>query len=256
MRYLISIGILLLGAQSVLAQWDPDPLANVPVSLADDEKNNVFMVSDGRGGALVVWEDNRLGTGREDIYAQQVDSLGASGLEPDGRLVCAADNNQNRPDVIRGAGGLLTAWKDDREPSTADRDTALQADTVLVHHDAPGMFSPVPVGLRGAVVVTGAPDAGLSVTGLVRLGIHPNPFNPRTTIVYELSRDNRVCLRIHDLAGRLLRTLVGDEPEQAGVYRVAWDGNDDRGRAVASGIYICRLEAAGSVASHRLVLAR
>lgn len=107
-----------------------------------------------------------------------------------------------------------------------------------------------------AVVVTGAPGEGWSAPRFVRPDNHPNPFNPHTTIVCELSRDSRVCLRIHDLAGRLVRTLVGDEPEQARVYRVAWDGSDNRGRAVAAGIHICRLEAAGSVASQRLVLTR
>ncbi len=69
----------------------------------------------------------------------------------------------------------------------------------------------------------------------------PNPFNPQTTIRYMLDRPGRTLLRVYDVRGARVRTLV-DEPQGAGAHAVDWDGRDDRGRAVASGVYFYRLE--------------
>ena len=69
----------------------------------------------------------------------------------------------------------------------------------------------------------------------------PNPFNPRTTIRYDLPVDaGRVRLRLYDAAGRLVRTLV-DGPQGAGAQSVVWNGRDDGGRPVATGVYFCEL---------------
>lgn len=71
----------------------------------------------------------------------------------------------------------------------------------------------------------------------------PNPFNPRTVIRFDLPQDARVSLRVFDLAGRLVATLVDNATLPAGRREVSWDGTDDRGRAVAAGSYACRMEA-------------
>ena len=69
---------------------------------------------------------------------------------------------------------------------------------------------------------------------------HPNPFNPRTAIAYAVPRAGKVSLRIYDLQGKLVRTLVdGEQP--AGQHVVTWQGRDDHGSAVASGLYFSRL---------------
>jgi subtilisin family serine protease len=70
----------------------------------------------------------------------------------------------------------------------------------------------------------------------------PNPFNPSTTIRFELAAPGRALLRVYSAAGHLVRTLV-DDRLAAGGYRVRWDGRDERGRAAASGIYFYKLEA-------------
>lgn len=72
---------------------------------------------------------------------------------------------------------------------------------------------------------------------------HPNPFNPTTTIGYELPEDGPVLLVICDVAGRRIRTLVQSSRESAGIHSVAWDGRDDAGRSVTSGMYFYRLHA-------------
>jgi hypothetical protein len=69
----------------------------------------------------------------------------------------------------------------------------------------------------------------------------PNPFNPATEITYSVDRDGRVRLAVYDVGGRLIRTLV-DRPMPAGTHSADWDGRDDGGRAVASGVYFYRLQ--------------
>lgn len=69
----------------------------------------------------------------------------------------------------------------------------------------------------------------------------PNPFNPSTSIAFEVPAAGRAALRIYSVRGNLVRTLV-DERLAAGGYRVRWDGRDDHGRAAASGVYFYKLE--------------
>ncbi|MFQ5648682.1 MAG: carboxypeptidase regulatory-like domain-containing protein [bacterium] len=71
---------------------------------------------------------------------------------------------------------------------------------------------------------------------------YPNPFNPTTAIKYHLPQSGEVTLKIFNLLGQQVRTLV-NKPQQAGTYTVTWDGKSDLGRPVASGIYIYRIEA-------------
>ena len=84
----------------------------------------------------------------------------------------------------------------------------------------------------------------------------PNPFNPRTNIRFELAQRTGARLAVFDLAGRRVRTLLGGEPLRAGPHSVAWTGDDDRGRSLASGVYLLRLEAGGRIESSRVTLLR
>lgn len=93
----------------------------------------------------------------------------------------------------------------------------------------------------------------------VRFGLAPNvpnPFNPRTVIGFSLERAGTARLRIHDAAGRLVRTLRDGGMLSAGRHEVAWEGLDDAGRPVAAGVYHCRLESGGQVATRRLTLVK
>lgn len=81
----------------------------------------------------------------------------------------------------------------------------------------------------------------------------PNPFNPTTTIRFDLSRPSAVFLAIHDLHGRQLRQLVqGTLPAQE--HTVSWDGRDDAGQRVPSGTYLLRLQADGSTLVRSMLL--
>lgn len=68
----------------------------------------------------------------------------------------------------------------------------------------------------------------------------PNPFNPSTTIAFGLKSRGELSLRIYDAAGRLVRTLAGGTSD-AGRYELSWNGRDDSGTSVASGVYFYRL---------------
>ncbi|MFN0150592.1 MAG: FlgD immunoglobulin-like domain containing protein [bacterium] len=83
----------------------------------------------------------------------------------------------------------------------------------------------------------------------------PNPFNPRTTIAYDLPAASDVRLSIYDVSGALVRELErGARP--AGRFTTMWEGKDSDGREVASGVYFLRLEAGSFGESRKLVLAK
>ncbi len=85
----------------------------------------------------------------------------------------------------------------------------------------------------------------------------PNPFNPVTTLEYSIAAPGRVTVRVYDLAGREVRTLV-DRDVEAGEHKVVWDGTTDVGQRAASGVYFLKMETAGHTdafrASRKLVL--
>jgi len=83
----------------------------------------------------------------------------------------------------------------------------------------------------------------------------PNPFNPSTTIRYELPAAGVVDLRIYDVAGRLVRALHHGV-ESAGPQEKTWLGRDERGQPVASGVYFYRLVAGDEVQTRRMLLAK
>ena len=82
---------------------------------------------------------------------------------------------------------------------------------------------------------------------------HPNPFNASTRIPYRLASPGPVRLVIFNALGQPVRTLV-DEFQVAGPYVVPWDGRDDRGRRVANGAYLYRLQARAQVQVRRMVV--
>jgi hypothetical protein len=84
---------------------------------------------------------------------------------------------------------------------------------------------------------------------------YPNPFNPATTIRYDLPKSELVTLKVYDILGREVATLVNDK-QVAGEKSLVWDGRDDTGKAVSSGIYIYRLRAGAYVKSRKMVLIR
>jgi hypothetical protein len=82
---------------------------------------------------------------------------------------------------------------------------------------------------------------------------YPNPFVPSTNISFTMPRTARAVLKVYDIKGRLVRTLI-DEETDAGESTVIWDGTDDGGRPVASGVYFYQLKADGLSQSKKMIL--
>ena len=84
-------------------------------------------------------------------------------------------------------------------------------------------------------------------------GAYPNPFNPSTAIAYSMAEAGRASLSVYDLAGHRVVTLL-DGPAEAGAQQLRWDGRDDAGRRLASGVYLVRFEAGGVREEEKLIL--
>ena len=84
---------------------------------------------------------------------------------------------------------------------------------------------------------------------------YPNPFNPVTKINYSLPKAGRVSLKIFDVRGRLVRTLI-DEVVQPGKHEAVWQAKDDRGQRVASGVYLYMLKTDEGVKTKKLAVVR
>jgi flagellar hook capping protein FlgD len=109
----------------------------------------------------------------------------------------------------------------------------------------------VPVDVSvGSVSISASPIAAPSV-----YAARPNPFTGTTEIPFALPSTGRVSLRVYDVAGRLMRTLV-DGSRPAGVGRATWDGKDSAGRDLSGGVYFVKLSAAGVERTLRIMKLR
>ena len=84
---------------------------------------------------------------------------------------------------------------------------------------------------------------------------YPNPFNPATTIRFDLLLSEEIDLAIYNLPGQKFATLA-QGLQEAGTYTLRWDGRDDDGRDLATGVYLYRLKAGERVETRKLLLLR
>ena len=207
------------------------PLNGVAVCAAPDAQRNVDLAADGQGGAFLAWEDNRLGTGREDIYAQRLDAAGQPAWDVHGRAVCTAVGNQERPDVVVGAGGMIAAWPD-------DRDVLYEADVYCDRVADDPTAAPELSVTALAIAVTGSPEGGLS------------------TVSFTLPRTAATTVEVFDVRGRRVRVLSAARIHAAGTYQLPWNHRDQSGRPATSGVYLVRVTAGGEAAVARVVVIR
>ncbi len=85
------------------------------------------------------------------------------------------------------------------------------------------------------------------------LSNHPNPFNPTTTISFSIPTDDKVVLKVYNIKGQLVKTLVNDHLE-AGTHKAVWNGDNQSGKNVSSGIYLYRLESCGKSKAQKMLL--
>ena len=104
-------------------------------------------------------------------------------------------------------------------------------------------------------VIPAVVDEGATYTAFSLDPNFPNPFNNSTVFRFAVSTQNDVVLSIYNLVGQPVATLV-DGPYAAGLYTVRWDGRDDAGRSLASGVYLYLLKTESQITVRKLVLAR
>jgi hypothetical protein len=212
--------------------WDP---ADVRVTLDGSSQTQPQVDADPMDNAYVVWTDQRNGSSNPDIYYAER-KAGVWGAETP--LVYATTDPTNSvqrfPGITHdGKAELYVTWSDERLPASIGKNK--------------DVYYKVGTGIVTAVEATGSPAASRLLRN------YPNPFNPNTKIHFNLKRDSQALLRVFDAQGRLVRTLV-DSYLAAGSRTVEWNGQDDRGVAIASGTYFLRLEAAGDFQARTVTL--
>jgi hypothetical protein len=139
------------------------------------------------------------------------------------------------------------------EPGT----TTVTLSNTLVYGD-PFMIdienSGVEAELSSATIIVAEPPPLVTSTTLHQN--YPNPFNPGTAIRFDVAARSPVYLRIYDVGGRVVRTLINGATYEVGEWTIEWDGRNRGGTMAPSGIYFCVFEAAGVSESRKLVIVR
>jgi|MDTC01.3.fsa_nt_gb hypothetical protein len=107
----------------------------------------------------------------------------------------------------------------------------------------------------GTGLTAGIADSDLLPEGFVLSQNYPNPFNPNTEISYQIPVEAKVTLRVHNMLGQEVKTMVS-EIQAPGVHKVSWDGLDNSGQMVASGVYTYQLNFNGAKISRKMLLMR
>lgn len=179
-----------------------------------------YVLSDVFGNAIVIFEDGRNPSLDDDIYASKLDANGNFLWNPNGVPVSTVLNNQGNFSAIKdNSGGAIIVWEDDR------------TDTSDIY--ASRVFSTGNLTSVSEETFSGEMDFVLNQN-------YPNPFNPATTISFSLSERSSVSLKIFDILGNEIVTLV-NETKDAGEYEVKFDASD-----LSSGIYFYKIEAGGN----------
>ncbi|MGH7492818.1 MAG: CHRD domain-containing protein [bacterium] len=188
--------------------------------------------------------------------------------DPDNNLVVylwqlAADRQFNTLLINRNTNTEASFSADAAEVDSILTGMGLAAgDTITLYHRAvtsdgslqsPGAIDSINVTLRGMSAVEERGDS-LPVEFALH-GNYPNPCNPSTLIRYDLPRAAHVKLVIYSVLGKNVRTLV-DAKQAPGFKHVTWDGANDKGERVTSGVYLYRIETDGFTAERKLTLLR
>ncbi len=210
--------------------WTPDGVALCTQASLQRE---AVIATDGAGGAIVSWEDGRSSGTNLDIYARRVDAAGNALWTPDGVPLCTAATHQMYPRAVSDDdGGAIVAWIDYRN----------SYDDIFAQR------------------ITASGDLPTAVSGparspsLVVSDVYPNPFAGSASMDLALATSSSVRVEVFDVAGRSVRVL--EFAGETGSRRVEFDGRDQSGHLLPSGVYFCRVEVAGEMQTRKMVIAR
>lgn len=128
-------------------------------------------------------------------------------------------------------------------------------DLELQSTDPDHLIATIPVVMKVGNPTDVENEHGSQTLSLSLRAAYPNPFNPRVTILYSIPEQDVALLSIYDVSGRLVRTLI-DEHMASGDHAEIWDGRDDSGREVTTGVYLVRLKSGGKMQSRKIMLLR
>jgi hypothetical protein len=125
-----------------------------------------------------------------------------------------------------------------------------------VGYSAHGDIALKPVIKGGYETVYGSQGAPTMLTPIsYACSIAPNPFAKQTTVNYALPSTSEVAIKVYDVAGKLVKTIVSERLD-AGYYTASWSGRDNIGREVAAGVYFIEMNAKGFESQHKVVFVR
>jgi hypothetical protein len=171
-----------------------------------------------------VWQDHR--DGNAEVYYKRSTDGGLS-WDPDTRLTNNSANSQFASVAVSGA-VVHVVWEDGRDGNSE------------IYYRRNPTGDPTGVKIRD----------DLATSEYQLLQNYPNPFNPSTTIAYQLSTRAHVTLKVYDVLGRKVATLVNEE-KAAGRYTVSWDATK-----VASGVYFYEMRSNGYFETRAMLLLR
>jgi M6 family metalloprotease-like protein len=209
-----------VGARLLVGDPQPEPVANVTLIY-----NPTYIHPQGHMLDVDKWGFLTAGD-PQYVITEATEPNDYSLLVSVGPLTLAAGAVNEVPVAIVGGVGLAELL------DNADRAQALYAPTAALPGEA---------GRAGWLVTRLLPNV-------------PNPFNPTTSIRFDLERQASVDLAVYDVSGRLVRRLIAAERQPAGRHVIAWDGRDASGRRMASGVYFLRLETGTLTDTRRVVL--
>ena len=165
-----------------------------------------------------------------DVYYRR---MNADGTPTDSApvVLCNARNAQSQPRIATYSNTALITWIDER---AGEEVTGLWGNTV-----------------QSSTPVDDALQTPIHQAQII--GNYPNPFNPSTTISYNIAVEGMAKLEVYNIKGQLVKTLV-KEHKARGKHQAVWDGKDFRGKGVASGVFFVRLSSAGKSSTHKMLL--
>jgi len=206
-----------------------DPAGIIVCGAAGDQSEPSIAYN--RRGYVLIWQDGR-GPADDDIYAAHVDTSGAV-TDPGGFEVSGADNNQSTPDLCSNTVGVVLMAYSSFMADPGYGSYRIWASFFDLIADVPG---------------------GPAVSGLTCLYPNsPNPFRSSTTLRFRLAERAEVALRVYDVAGRLVATLL-EGSRGAGLHEVTWEGRSGAGRALAPGFYFLSFKTGAYRGTQKMLL--
>jgi hypothetical protein len=189
------------------------------------------LISDGTGGVIISWEDEREGGNNRHVYAQRVSSTGSVQWTNNGVAISNASGLKSFSQILPlGTGDAILTWGDERSGS-----------------DNRNIFAQQLNGNGELGIVTDIKNENQLIQNFLLSQNYPNPFNPNTKISWQSPVSGHQLLKVYDVVGNEVATLI-DEYKPAGSYEIEFDAKN-----FSSGIYFYKLQTGSFVDSKKMI---